>query len=358
MVQVVRGTAPLPPTNGTQRPPSSTPQAPAAKPAAGPGPAATYKAGAQHGKAEFDPTSELCSMDNPKACTDQSSKAPHNFFINGIRTSEASARSNTELISHNLGEPVEMIYNPTHGAVADAAEALQNIVGADTKISRETQGKLRKALDSGEKVRIFAHSQGAAITGDALHKLAAQYKAEGKTPAQVKELMSKVEVISFGGFSDKESFPPGVKLSQNRDPGDHIPQLGTACQTIGKSYQQACAEPKKVGNWARLAGSVGNGLLTVGKTIVNNGAEAVKSAYDHRDQLDKALGHGRVFAALGKGDLEAAGKCVNQADLNAYCAQIGTDVTAEHLTVVVRNNRESGYLTDYFRGKKPEQPVA
>lgn len=295
-------------------------------------------------------------MDNPKACVDARDH-PHNFFINGIRTSEASARSNTRLIAENLGQQVDLLYNPTHGLIADAAESLENITGVDTAISRQVQGRLRATLDSGEKVRIFAHSQGAAITGDALHKLAAQYRAEGKSQAQVAALMNRVEVISFGGFADRESYPAGVRVKQYRDPGDHIPQLGTACQSVGKSYQQVCAEPKKVGNWLSLAGSVGNGLLTVGKTIVNNAAEGVQSAYQHRDQLDRALGNGKFFKEIEKGDLQAAGACVNQSELNAYCAQIGTDVTAEHLTVVERNHQQAGYLVDYFR-EQAAGPVA
>jgi hypothetical protein len=191
-----------------------------------------------------------------------------------------------------------------------------------------------------------------------LHKLAASYRAQGKSEAEVKTLMSHVEVLSFGGFADKESFPYGVKFSLHRDPTDAIPQFGTACQAVGKSYKEVCAQPKQVQSWLDLAGSIGSGLYTVGKAAVVHGALAAESAYEHRGQLDKALGHGRFAEALGKGDLNTAGACVSKPDLDAYCAQIGRDVTADHLTVVTRNNKQSGYLVEYFRNQQDHPAVA
>lgn len=347
MVQV-QGTAPLNPavvpTPQTRRP--ATAALPAAAPAAEAAPVAQNQT-TRRGTAPFDPSSQQYSVDRPAG------PVTRNFFINGIRTPESSARSDQNLISQKLGQPVELVYNPTRGVMGDAIESVQNITGADTAISRQMQSRLRATLESGENIRVFAHSQGSAITGDALHKLAAQYRAEGKTPAQVQALMGRVEVVSFGGFADRESFPPGVKFTLRRDPNDHIPQLATAAQGIGRSYQEVAANPRSANGWARLAGSVGNGMLTVGRTVINNAGEAAGSALRNSGRLGNALLNDRVVRELERGDLNAASACVNKAELDAYCAQIGKDVTAQHLTRTVRDNRQSGYINDYFSEQRP-----
>jgi hypothetical protein len=360
----VRGTGPLDPSllpSASTSPARSKPVTSAAASASGaPVPsrssAQISRASTIQGKA-----SAVCSLENPAACIDENKTAPKTFFINGIRTPEKSAQQTRDLIEKKLGgTPVELLYNPTHGIIADGAESLMNITGMNTKIAKGVQARLRQTLDSGEKVRVFAHSQGAAITGAALHDLAKAYKAEGKSDAQVAAIMARVEVISFGGFADQDSFPKGVKFNLNREKEDSIPQLATSCLAIGKDYREVCAEPKKVQNWLDLGGSILSGLETTGKAIASNTGQAVVSAYRNRDSLWDAFGKGKVFDSVFKGDLKAAGKEFNSRELDAYCAQIGQDVCADHLTVILdpQGKASAGYVVKYFEQNQNQERVA
>lgn len=353
----IRGTAPLNPALLPAAPAPAT-QTKSAAPTSAVAPAAPVNTASSAKLSSADlcqgKAQAACSLDTPEGCVDQASgKVPKTFFINGIRTPEKNARETQALISERLGgTPVELVYNPTHGLVADAAESLMNITGIDTKIAKDMQGRLRKALDAGENVRIFAHSQGAAITGDALHDLAAAYKKAGKSEAEIARIMARVEVISFGGFADQDSYPAGVKFNLNREKDDAIPQLATACLAIGKDYREVCAEPKKVKNWLDLGGSVLSGLETTGRTAAHNAGQAVVSAYRNRDQLWDAFGKGKFFDHLFKGELDTACGQFNAKSLDAYCAQIGKDVTADHLTVIMdqRGQASAGYVVKYFDG--------
>jgi hypothetical protein len=359
----VRGTGPLNPAllpaapAAPARPKSATPATSAPAPAAPAGTASSAKISSAdmcQGSAKA-----ACSLETPEGCVEPSTgKAPKTFFINGIRTPERSAKETQALISERLGgTPVELVYNPTHGLVADAAESLMNITGVDTQIAKDMQGRLRKALDAGETVRVFAHSQGAAITGDALHDIAAAYKKAGKSDADVAKIMARVEVISFGGFADKDSFPEGVKFNLNREKDDSIPQLATSCLAIGKNYREVCAEPKKVKNWLDLGGSVLSGLETTGRNAAHNAGQAVVSAYRNSDKLWDAFGKGKFFDNLFKGDVDTACSQFNAKSLDAYCAQIGKDVTSDHVTVLVdaKGKASAGYVVKYFDGLRGRQ---
>ncbi|HEY9841161.1 MAG TPA: hypothetical protein V6D23_11945, partial [Candidatus Obscuribacterales bacterium] len=124
-----------------------------------------------------------------RACLDflDQGQAPKVFYLNGIRTPEASARKTSEQLESRLGQKVELLYNPTEGLIGDACETLANLSGLDTRVSGLAQERFRHSLDQGEKIRIFAHSQGAAIAADALRKLAKAYQAEGLSPAELKQ---------------------------------------------------------------------------------------------------------------------------------------------------------------------------
>ncbi|MGE3728608.1 MAG: hypothetical protein AB7I41_23865 [Candidatus Sericytochromatia bacterium] len=353
----VRGTGPLNPALLPAAPaPATRTKSAAPAPAAAPAAPANTASNAKLSSTDMCQGSAkaACSLETPEACVEPSTgKAPKTFFINGIRTPERNAKETQALISERLGgTPVELVYNPTHGLIADAAESLMNITGVDTKIAKDMQGRLRKALDAGETVRVFAHSQGAAITGDALHDIAAAYKKAGKSDADVAKIMSRVEVISFGGFADQDSYPEGVKFKLNREKDDAIPQLASSCLAVGKDYREVCAEPKKVKNWLDLGGSILSGIETTGRTAAHNAGQAVVSAYRNSDKLWDAFGKGKFFDNLFKGDVDAACGQFNAKSLDAYCAQIGKDVTSDHVTVLLdsKGNASAGYVVKYFDG--------
>lgn len=163
--------------------------------------------------------------------------ACRNFYVNGIRTSEANAQEAVEALKKNLDTNVELIYNPSDGVLSDGLEAIMNLSGINTEISRETAKKLGAAIETGESIRVFAHSQGAAITADALNKLAKQYKQRAMTPDQIQAKFSQVEVVSFGGFATEEVFPKGVKVQLLNKKTDFIPQFAQRYQELVHAFK-------------------------------------------------------------------------------------------------------------------------
>ena len=259
------------------------------------------------------------------------------FYVNGIRTPEHKAEEARDVISDNLGMPVELLYNPTEGLLQDGFEAWKNLSGLDTQISQQVQNRFQAVLDKGENLQIFAHSQGSAITSDALRNIAAAYKASGKSEAEVEAIMGRVNVVGFGGFADHESFPEGVNVSLQRNKEDHIPQLATASLAVGNAFEAAAASPRSGKKWLDFGKAVVGGIGTVGKTVVKNGAQAVGSAFENRSEFKKAF----------------QSEQINMKQLEAYFAKICATVESDHTVVVCdqRGKAVDGYLKNYFEEK-------
>ncbi len=259
------------------------------------------------------------------------------FYVNGIRTPENKAEEARDVISDNLGTPVELLYNPTEGLLQDGVEAWKNLSGLNTNISQQVQTRFQAVLDKGENLQIFAHSQGSAITSDALRNIAANYKAAGKSEAEVEAIMGRINVVGFGGFADYESFPEGVEVSLQRNKGDHIPQLATASLAVGNAFEAAVASPKDGKKWMNFGKAVVGGIGTVGKTVVKNGAQAVGSAFENRSEFKKAF----------------QSEQINMKQLEAYFAKICATVESDHTVVVCdqRGKAIDGYIKNYFEEK-------
>lgn len=288
--------------------------------------------------ADFDPVSRCVT-------TRDGNHPPRNFYINGIRTPQQAADASRDLIADNLNQPVELLYNPTEGLIQDGIEAWRNLSGFETRISRQVEQRFRQAIDAGENIRVFAHSQGAAITSDALRNLAESYRSQGKSAAEVERLMSRVEVVGFGGFADESVFPKGVKVELERNRNDHVPQLARSCLAVGNSFNEVCAEPRSANNWARFGQSLVSGVSTVGRTLAHNAGQALEEGFRNRDQLFRAIGDGNN---------------VNQRDLDAYFASVCRAVESDHMTVICdqQGRASSGYIAQYFDRQRAQDAIS
>lgn len=279
-----------------------------------------------YGKAEFDPVS-----------TNVQATPTKNFYVNGIRTPQSRADQARDLIADNLGQEVELLYNPSESLLQDGIEAWKNLSGFETEISRQVEEKFKNALDTaeqGQKIRVFAHSQGSAITADALRNLEKTYLRSGKSATEVEQIMSQIEVVGFGGFADYQSFPNGVNVTLSRNKDDHVPQLATASLAIGDAFREVQKTPKDTQKWWQLGKASLGGAGTLVKAVGKNVVQAIDSAIDNRDDL------GRVFQS----------NTVNTRELEAYFAKVCATVESDHLAVICNEKGQvvDGYIRDYF----------
>lgn len=224
-------------------------------------------------------TSESCAPGAASSCIPflNESEPPKTFYLNGIQTSRRSAAENVRTIENEFGQEVELIYNETEGFWNDVAESYLNISGYDTEISQRAEERFRSALENGENVRIYAHSQGLAIAADALRNVAAAYRAEGQSADEVQEIMRRVQVISFGGFSSEEVFPAGTRTILQEYKDDSIPELAERALEVGSAFEQ--------GDWGQFGISLAKSGVTLGEVALSNGGQALGSAWRNRGKL-------------------------------------------------------------------------
>lgn len=277
---------------------------------------------------------DACTVPNAKQATAKDcenfldEKPAKAFYLNGIRTPEASAKEALRVLEGKTSQDIELIYNPTEGLLSDAAESIANLSGMDTAISRKAQAQFRKSLDKGEKVQIFAHSQGAAIAADALHKISDAWRKEGVAPAEIKRRLSNVDVVGFGGFTLEKNFPKGVDVELHRQPQDYIPKFADALCDVGDAFKSK-------------EDDLGQSLSRFGKTISGfvgvNAGQAIKflSTRQNNPKLDS---------------------------LDAVCKTVGKAVGSDHELVVkddfIRREFSAGYLDTYNPKAHQQQPVA
>lgn len=283
--------------------------------------------------------SEICPEDNCQVKTGSKTKAQtcehfvtepvKAFYLNGIRTPESAAKESLQGLEDKTKQDIELIYNPTEGLLSDVAESVANLSGVDTAISRKAEAKFRQALDKGEKVKIYAHSQGAAIAADALRSIAESYKKQGLSKAQIQAKMSQVEVFGFGGFAIKDSFPKGVHVELFKHDKDFIPKFAEALCDVGKAAQSK--ENDMMDSLGRLGQTIGDFF---------------------------AVNTGQALRFMGKPPTAANGtscpKPTNPTLLdgfNSFCKSLGTAVESDHNMLVkddyIRENFSSGYLDTF-----------
>lgn len=149
------------------------------------------------------------------------------FYVNGILTKGDSAEKQTQEISNLVGKPVTLLYNPTEGFVNDVVESALQVMNIknDKSTVNATSEKFYQTLKSGKELKVVAHSQGAAISAQALTNVEKRLLMETRNPSEVKEMMKKVTVVTMGGAASKADFPSNVNLIERKHKGDIVPKL-------------------------------------------------------------------------------------------------------------------------------------
>lgn len=270
------------------------------------------------------------SANDPKSLSfpekGQSEVPARNFYVNGIMTPEDKAQRTVRELERVTGEPIELLYNETEGLLQDGIEALKNMAGVKTDEAERTAQAVSEALKGGEPVRLIAHSQGAAIVGDALERVAESLKQEGKSEAEIKDMMSKVEVIAMGGFATENAFPEGVKVNLINREKDFIPKFAERFRDLDAARK---SEDKDMGR------ALWDATKTFGSFIGTNVSQAVQHTFGKVSQAAENDFYGMSFA-------EGVAHC-----MGSVCVAVESD----HLVVIddeyTREKVGQGYLADF-----------
>lgn len=122
------------------------------------------------------------------------------FFINGIMTSEDSAKVNAQMLSNVLNNDIELIYNPTQTLFSDIKESIMaRTFGFPLQLMEKTHNLIVQALKSHQKVILIAYSQGAIIGSQVICELAQDER--------YKHLIHKLELYTFGSAANRLEIP-------------------------------------------------------------------------------------------------------------------------------------------------------
>lgn len=182
-------------------------------------------------------------------------KNSHCFYTNGIQTEEIKASDDRSVlyssVSAYLGPmneefktrivPVELHYNPTEkdsknsikslpiiSAIADTVEANKNLLGKETPIATSLAEKVKAKVDSGQPVYLFGHSQGGAISLDAMRQVEKMYQTEGLSDSELSKKMSQIKFVGFGAYVHPDLFPKDSQILLNKHPEDNVPKMAEA----------------------------------------------------------------------------------------------------------------------------------
>jgi hypothetical protein len=161
------------------------------------------------------------------------------FYVNGMVTDEKTAKSTGKELEKILGNKINVIHNPTKGGLSDFIESLQErhnvFVPGITKemingtlydeITIKTANQFLEQINNGKDLKIVCHSQGGAITSNALEYSKEKLLSEGKSKKELQNIFSKIEVITLGAASSPDKFPEGVKIVQITHPKDPVPKV-------------------------------------------------------------------------------------------------------------------------------------
>lgn len=213
------------------------------------------------------------------------------FFINGIRTSQENAQKDadalTSILQENYSEDLrrsglventppgspslgvaqeriektdfELLYNPTSGTLTDVNEAVRNLSGLKTSAAEDTADRFMETLNKGRNIFVVAHSQGGAITADALRRVERRL-LETHPPSEVQEIFTKrVNIKTMGSFAPDYAYPTGISVEAYKNDLDFVPKLGKAVYDVQQSKN-----PRQV-----LHSSATLAATTIGAFVVN-----------------------------------------------------------------------------------------
>lgn len=155
------------------------------------------------------------------------SKQTEFFYINGINTTKSDSDKTKAILEKILDKPVQQIYNPTEGMLKDGIEAVHELLtnSASNNIDHKAADVLYDSIKKGNGLKVIAHSQGAAITANALNECKKKLLDDGLSKNEVSKIMANCQVVTLGGFTSVEDFPKEVKVLQMNERKDPVPSI-------------------------------------------------------------------------------------------------------------------------------------
>ena len=161
------------------------------------------------------------------------------LYVNGIVTNLEDQGREMQDIANATGMNVIGIHNSTEGAGADIAQSVDDKLAMVRDLASDLTGKPAKGtnpavdtladtmyteLKAGRDVHVMGYSQGALITARALRDVANRLRIEDGLPqAQIEQLMSRINVETFGGAG--AIFPDGPNYVHYVNKKDVVPEL-------------------------------------------------------------------------------------------------------------------------------------
>jgi len=159
------------------------------------------------------------------------------IYTNGILNDTATQAKDLQSIANATGSKVVGVRNATQGAFGDLTQCLGDKARLGNNKAAETlKFQILNELYKGHDVHLMGHSQGGLITARALFDVRDSLKAQGKSDAEVKNIMSRIQVETFGAAS--HSYPDGPKYDHYVNNTDLVPAsfgLGTALDKNNKT---------------------------------------------------------------------------------------------------------------------------
>ncbi|MFN8673676.1 MAG: hypothetical protein U0457_16550 [Candidatus Sericytochromatia bacterium] len=213
------------------------------------------------------------------------------FYVNGINTNEKDANTTAETLSSLTNKKVNPIYNPTEGMAKDALEASGEMLtnSANNAIDRKAANIFYETLKSGHPIKIIAHSQGAAITANALNECKKRFISDGLNPESVSKMMANCQVITLGGFTSIKDFPKEVKILEMKEKKDPIPKIAVANKSLN-SDDFVLNRDASIKSLERKERTIGNSLSISSQACLKSIATGVSTKNRFVNALGNTIG--------------------------------------------------------------------
>lgn len=147
------------------------------------------------------------------------------LYVNGIMTPMDGQLKEMQSIAETSGAKVVGIHNATQGLVTDLAQCVTDKLDKGSNPAVDTLADtVYSELKAGRDVHLMGYSQGGLITARALFDVEKRLRLEdGMSKAQVEQLMSHLQVETFGAASTK--YPDGPQYVHYVNNADVVPTL-------------------------------------------------------------------------------------------------------------------------------------
>ncbi|HSP79703.1 MAG TPA: hypothetical protein VLQ93_14290 [Myxococcaceae bacterium] len=147
------------------------------------------------------------------------------IYVNGIMTPKEGQSHELQVIADKTGARAIGIHNATQGMVTDLAQCVTDKLDKGRNPAVDTLADtVYSELKAGRSVDLMGYSQGGLITARALFDVQRRLRIEdGMSKAQAEQLMSRVNVETFGAASTR--YPDGPDYVHYVNNADPVPTL-------------------------------------------------------------------------------------------------------------------------------------